>query len=170
VERRSGNDVPDPDEIAQLRARADPGDRNAAGRLGELLARQGDLEGALRVWAEAYGATSSTTKRLAELLAEDGDLEKAVSTWEFSDEVWQNPAGLRREYLSTLDDEDRLQEEYCDPEDWAFIEAQQLTFTLARRGDAVAIAKLRAQADAGFSEAVIQLRWLAEEAEHKDAG
>ena len=138
MEGRSGNDVSDPEEIARLRVRADAGDRNAAGRLGELL-------------------------------AEDGDLEKAVSTWKVSDEVWQNPAGLRKEYLSTLDGEDRLQEEYGDPEDWAFIEEQQLTFTLARRGDEAAIAELRAQADAGFSEAAIQLRWLAEEADHKDA-
>lgn len=41
----------DPDqEIAELRARADAGDRNAAGRLGELLAERGDREGAVRVW------------------------------------------------------------------------------------------------------------------------
>src|SRR5205823_3879110 len=101
---------------------------------------------------------------------EEGDLKGAVSKWKVSDQVWQNPAGLRQEYLSTLDDEDRLQEEYCDPEDWAFIEEQQLTFTMARRGDEAAIAKLRAQADAGFPEAANQLRWLAEEADHKDAG
>lgn len=170
MERRSGNDVPDLDEIAQLRARADAGDRNAAGRLGELLAKHGDPEGALRVWAEACGATSSATRRLAELLVQEGDLEKAVSTWQVSDEVWQNPAGLRQEYLSTLNDEDRAQEEYCDPEDWTFIESQQLTLTLARRGDMAAIAKLQAQADAGFSEAATQLRWLAEEADRKDAG
>lgn len=170
MEQRPGNGVPDPDEIAQLRARADAGDQNAAGRLGELLAKQGDLEGALRVLAEAYGRTSSTTRQLAELLAEEGDLEGAVSTWTFSDVVWQNPAGLRRGYLSTLNDEDRAEEEYCDPEDWAFMEGQKLTFMLAKRGDEAAIAKLQAQADRGFSEAVIQLRWLAEEDDHKGAG
>jgi hypothetical protein len=40
----------DPEQIAELQARADAGDRNAAGRLGELLAEQGDLEGAARAW------------------------------------------------------------------------------------------------------------------------
>ncbi len=164
MERRSANEVPPPDEIAQFRARAAAGDRNAAGRLGELLARQGDLRGALQVWAETYGSTSPTTRRLAELQAEDGDLEKAVSTWQVSDEVWQNPAGLRQEHLSTLSAEDRAQEEYCDPEDWAFIEDQNLTFTLAQRGDKTALAKLQAQADAGFPEAAIQLRRLTKEA------
>jgi hypothetical protein len=39
--------MPDPDQIAELRPRADAGDRNPAGRLGELPARRGDLEGAV---------------------------------------------------------------------------------------------------------------------------
>jgi hypothetical protein len=62
--------MPDPDQIAELQARADAGDRNAAGRLGELLAGRGDPEGAVRVWAQAYGDASPTTRWLAELLAE----------------------------------------------------------------------------------------------------
>jgi hypothetical protein len=117
--------MPDPDQIAELRARADAGDRDAGGRLGELLAGRGDLEGALRVWAQAYGDTSSTTRRLAELLAEQGDLAGAVRAWQFSDVVWQNPAGFRAEYLSTLSPEDYLQETTHDPEDWGFMEARR---------------------------------------------
>jgi len=86
--------MPDPDQIAELQARADAGDRNAAGRRGELLAGRGDPEGAVRVWAQAYGDDSPTTRRLGELLAERGALEGAVRAWQFSDVVWQNPAGL----------------------------------------------------------------------------
>src|SRR5689334_14441249 len=100
--------MPDPDQIAKLQARADADDRNAAGRLGELLARRGDLEGAVQVWAHAYGDDSPTTRRLGELLAERGDLEGAVRAWQFSDVVRRNPAGLHAEFLSTLSPEERL--------------------------------------------------------------
>ncbi|WP_143736854.1 hypothetical protein [Microbispora sp. GKU 823] len=155
MEHRSSSDVPDRNEIAELRARADAGDQNAAGRLGELLARSGDPEGALRVWARAYGGSSPTTKRLAELKAEDGDLQGAVSTWQVSDAVRQNREGLHQEYLDTLDAYERLEDD--DPEDWAFIEEEELTRLLAERGDEAAIAKLRAQADAGDSAAAILL-------------
>ncbi|MEU6430681.1 hypothetical protein ABZ860_32700 [Microbispora sp. NPDC046973] len=154
MEHRSSS-VPDPNEIAELRARADAGDQDAAGRLGELLARSGDREGALRVWARAYGDSSPTTKRLAELRAEDGDLEGAVSAWQVSDAVWQNREGLRQEYLDSLDADERLEDD--DPEDWAFIEEEQLTRMLAERGDEAAIAKLRAQAHAGDSAAATLL-------------
>jgi hypothetical protein len=127
--------MPDSDQIAELQARADAGDRNAAGRLGELLAGRGDLEGAVRVWAQAYGDDSPTTRRLAELLAEQGDLEGAARVWQFSDVVWQNPAGLHAEHLDTLSPEDYLQETTDDPEDWAFMEAEQLATLLAERDD-----------------------------------
>jgi hypothetical protein len=150
--------MPDPDEIAGLRARADAGDRNAAGRLGELLAGRGDREGALRVWAQAYGDRRGTTRRIAELLAEQGDLDGAVQAWKFSDVVWQNPEGLHEEYLSTLSPEDYLQETTDDPEDWAFMEAEELLRLLARRGDVAAIAELRARAEAGDRAAA---NWLA---------
>lgn len=123
-----------PNHITELRARTEAGDKNAAGRLGELLAKSGDREGALRVWAEAYGDSRPTTRRLAELKVEDGDLDDAVSTWKFSDIVWQNPEGLHQEYLNTLDHEDRMEAEYCDPEDWGFMEAEKLTWMLANRG------------------------------------
>ena len=135
MERRSGSGLPDPEQFAELQARADAGDRNAAGRLGELLAGRGDPEGAVRVWAQAYGDASPTTRRLAELLAEQGDLEGAAQAWRFSDVVWQNPAGLHAEFLSTLSPEDYLQETTDDPEDWAFMEAEQLARLLAERDD-----------------------------------
>jgi len=111
------------------------------------------------VWAQAYGHSSSTTRRIAELLAERGDLEGAVSTWEFCDEVWQNPAGLRSEYLSTLSPEDYLQETTDDPEDWAFMEAEKLTLLLAEQGDEAATADLRSRAEGGDGVAA---RWLAQ--------
>jgi hypothetical protein len=145
MEHQSGGDVPGVEQITQLRARADAGDRNAAGLLGELLAQGGDLEGAVRVWAAAYGDSSSTTKRLAELPAEEGDLEGAARTWRFSDDVWQNPLGLHAQYRATLTAEERLEED--DPEDWAFMESQRLTRLLAERGDEAAIAQMRAWTD-----------------------
>ncbi len=135
VEHQSGNGRPDPDQIAELRARAEAGDRNAAGLLGELLAARGDPEGAVRVWAQAYGDASPTTRRLAELLAEQGDLEGAARAWRFSDAVWQNPDGLRAEYLSTLSPEDYRQQTTDDPEDWAFMEAEQLASLLSEPED-----------------------------------
>jgi hypothetical protein len=150
--------MPDLDQqIAELQARADASDGNAAGRLGELLAGRGDLEGALRVWAQAYGHGSATTRRLGELLAERGDLEGAVRAWQFSDVVWQNPAGLHAEFLSALSPEEYLQETTDDPEDWAFMETEKLARLLAERGDEAAIAELRARADAGDPAAAKRL-------------
>ncbi|HEY3868741.1 MAG TPA: hypothetical protein VGM10_10340 [Actinocrinis sp.] len=141
MEHPSGGDVPIAEQIAQLRVRADAGERDAAGLLGELLAREGDLEGAIQVWTDAYGDESWTTKELAELLAQDGDLIGAVRTWEVCDSVWQNPIGLHAQHLSTLTDEERLEED--DPEDWAFTEWQRLTRLLAERGDEAAAEQLR---------------------------
>jgi hypothetical protein len=155
--------MPDLDrQIADLRPRADSGDRNAAGRLGELLAKQGDLEGAVRVWAQAYGDDAATTRRLGELLAERGDLEGAVRAWQFSDVVWQNPAGLHAEHLHTLSPEDFLQETTDDPEDWVFMETEQLAMLLAERGDEAAIAELRARARPGDPYATQLARVLAD--------
>jgi hypothetical protein len=156
MDDQSGSGVPNPEQITELRVRANAGDLDAAGRLGELLVGQGDLKGALGVWAQAYGDGSPTTMRLAELLAEHGDLAGAVRVWQFSDVVWQNPAGSHASWLKALPDEDRLECE-DDPEDWAFIEAEQLARLLAERGDAAAIAELRARADAGDSAAAKRL-------------
>jgi hypothetical protein len=150
VEQQSGDGMPDSDEIAELRSRAGRGDRNAAGRLGQLLARAGDLEGALRVWADGCGDTSPTAKRLAELLTEKGDLTRAVEVWTFTDAVYNNPEGLQAEFLSTLDDLDRA--EYYDtmgPEGWESLELEQLAGLLAERGDEASMAELRARAAAG---------------------
>jgi hypothetical protein len=161
VEHRSGSDEPNQREITELRARANAGDQNAAGRLGELLAKNGDLEGALQVWAHAYGRESDETRRVAELLAEDGDLERAVRTWKFSDAVWQNPAGLHEEYLNTLDPADRYEATYDDPEDWGFMQMEVLARMLAERGDEASIAELRARAEAGDPAAAKGLAdWL----------
>ncbi|MFF3849147.1 hypothetical protein [Streptomyces sp. NPDC002328] len=158
MEERSDSKGQDHEEIAELRARAEAGDRNAGGRLGELLARNGDREGALRQWAHTYGDTASTTRRLAEVLAQRGELAAAVQVWRFSDDVWQNPAGFHTEYMATLDPEDRLEED--DPEDWAFMEREQLVNLLARWGDDAAIAELRALAEGGEWLAARKLREL----------
>ena len=133
--------------MAELRARADAGDRNAAGRLGELLAKYGDEEDALRVWARAYGRESSTTLRLAELMVEWGDVTAAVRAWQFSDPVWQNPEGFHAEYLDSLPPDERADED--DPEDWAFMEREELAQLLAERGDEASMTELRARAVAG---------------------
>ena len=151
MEDRSDGGIADEEQIPRLRARAEAGDRDAAGLLGELLAREGDLEGALRVWADAYGDTSQTTRRIAELLAEDGDLEGAVHAWRFSDVVWQNRIGLHAQYLATLTDEERLDED--DPEDRGFMEYQHLTRLLAERGDQAAIERMRKWLNPGGSAA-----------------
>jgi hypothetical protein len=154
--------MPDADQVAEWRARADVGDRNAAGRLGEMLARRGDLEGALRVWAQAYGDDSPTTRRLGELLAEQGDLQGAVSAWEFSDVVWQNPAGLQAEFLSSLSPEEYLEQTTDDPEDWLFMETEKLARLLAERGDEAAVTELRARARPGDPYAKQLARLLAD--------
>jgi broad specificity phosphatase PhoE len=143
VEYRSGDGMPDPDEIAELQAKADAGEGNAGGRLGELLARRGDLEGAVRAWARAYGDDSPTTRRLAGLLAGQGDLEGAARAWELSDAVWQNPVGLHQEFMAALSPEEYLEWD-DDPEDWAFMETERLARVLAERGDEAAITELRA--------------------------
>ena len=139
MEIRTDGGVPESDEIANLRAQAEAGDRDAAGRLGELLAKHGDLEDALRVWARAYGDASPTTRRLAELLADRGDLRAAVEVWQFSDPVRQNPAGLHEDFLAALDADELIDWE-DDPEDWAFMEREQLTTLLTERGDETALA------------------------------
>ncbi|NDU76965.1 hypothetical protein GWI34_30735 [Actinomadura sp. DSM 109109] len=139
MEIRTDGSVPNQDEIVELRARAEAGDHDAAGRLGELLAKYGDLEAALDVWARAYGDAAPTTKRLAELLADRGDLKAAVEVWQFSDPVRQNPSGLHEEFMAALDADDRVDWEE-DPEDWAFTERERLTRLLADRGDEAAIA------------------------------
>ncbi|QFZ21011.1 hypothetical protein [Saccharothrix syringae] len=145
-----------PEQVAELRARAGAGNRNAAGRLGEVLAGRGDLDGALRVWAEAYGDESPTTKRLAEVLAEQGDLGEAVNAWRFSDVVWQNPEGGRQAWMDALPADERADWQ-DDPEDWGFMEAERLARLLAERGDAAAVAELRARAEAGDAAAAREL-------------
>ena len=62
-------------DLDGLRARADAGDGDAAGRLAELLAERGDLDG-LRARADA--GDGAAARRLADLLAERGDLDEAA--------------------------------------------------------------------------------------------
>lgn len=126
----------------------------------ELLAEQGDREGALRAWAQAYADTAPTTKRLAEVLAENGDLDSAVSVWLFSDALWFNPLGHRQTYLDSLSVEDRLEATCDDPEDWGYLESERLADLLAERGDSAAIAELRARAAAGDPPATRKLAEL----------
>ncbi|MBW8483244.1 hypothetical protein [Actinomadura parmotrematis] len=140
--------TPDFEEIPGLRVRAEAGDRDAAGRLAELLARRGDAEEALDVWARAYGDREPAAKRLAGLHVQDGDLAGAVSVWMFSDSMWYNPAGLRAEAMRRLTPEEQMEED-DGPEDWAYIQAEALIVKLARRGDETSIAELRAMAEAG---------------------
>jgi len=144
MENLSGGDVSSAEQIAQLRARVDAGDRHAAGPLGELLARQGDLHNAIEVWADAYGDTSPRTKRLAELLVREGDLKRAVSAWEESHAVWNNPVSLYRQYLATLSDEVRREQEYDEPEEMAGTQTEVLAELLAQHGEQAVIAQLRA--------------------------
>jgi hypothetical protein len=63
--------------------------------------------------------------------ADAGDLDGAVRTWQFSDPVYCNPRGLHTEYLSTLPFEERL--DGYDPEEWGFIQAEELARLLAER-------------------------------------
>ncbi|MEJ2855484.1 MULTISPECIES: hypothetical protein [unclassified Saccharothrix] len=127
-------------------------ERNEAGRRGELLAESGDLEGALRVWAEAYGEIEPTTKRLAELYAENGDLNHAVSTWMLSDALRGNPLGRHQQYRNSLSWEERLWDDDDDgtgDEGWEFQQAEVLARLLFERGDEAAMAELRAMAAHG---------------------
>jgi len=79
---------------------------------------------------------------------------------EFSDVIWQNPAGLRAESLSALSKEEYLEQTSDDPEDWAFMETEKLARLLAERGDEEAFAELRARADAG--DPASAAKWLDE--------
>ncbi len=131
-----------------------------AGRRGELLAADGDREGALRTWAQAYGDIAPTTKRLAEVLAEDGDLDDAVSTWTFSDALRDNPLGRHQAYLNSLSEEGRQEATYDDPDDWGYLESERLAGLLAERGDDAAVAELRARAADGDGPARAALAGL----------
>jgi TIR domain len=106
-------------DLDGLRARADAGDRDAALRLADLLAERGDLDGAVQVLR-----TRVADNALADLLTRHGDLNEAI-------EVVRAPA----------DAGDRAA-------------ALQLATLLAKRGD---LDELRARADAGDRDAAHQL-------------
>ena len=142
--RSGGGDLSTAEQIEHLRARLRAGDREAAGPLGELLAGQGDRQGAIEVWGGAYGEAEPLTRRLAELLVREGDLERAVSAWLVSHSVWSNPAGRYRRYLATLSDEDRREHEYDEPEETAGTQTAVLVELLAGHGEEAVVAQLRA--------------------------
>jgi hypothetical protein len=144
MEHRASGDTSSAEQITRLRARVAAGERDAAGPLGELLASRGDHQGAIQVWADAYGDRSPGRKRLAELLVREGDLERAVSVWDESAAVWSNPISLYRQYLATLSDEERQEHEYDEPEEMAGTQAAVLVELFAREGEEAVIAQLRA--------------------------
>jgi hypothetical protein len=127
-----------------MRARVDAGDRDAAGPLGELLAGQGDLHGAIKVWADTYGDRSPRTKRLAELLVQEGDPEDAVRVWEDSDAVWNNPISLYREYLASLPEEERQEYLYDITEEVAGTWIAVLSELMAHQGEEAVLTQWRA--------------------------
>lgn len=98
MEHWSGSGIPDPDQIAEWQARADAGDRNAAGRLRELLAGQGDLEGAVQAWKISGAVWEDPASLHAEFLS-------ALSPDEFV--MWNDPedwcfTGIAEERLAGL--------------------------------------------------------------------
>ena len=80
-----------------LRARADAGDGDAAGRLAELLAERGDLDG-LRARADAGDGDAAS--RLAGLLAERGDLDGAIQILRARADAGDGDAGRLAELLT----------------------------------------------------------------------
>lgn len=145
MEDRSSGEVLSAQRIAQLRARVDAGERDAAGPLGELLAGCGDLHGAIRVWVDAYGDSEPRTKRLAELLVQEGEPQDAVRVWEHSGAVWNNRISLYRQSLASLPEEERREFEYDEPEEMTGTWMAVLAELLVQQGEAAVIAHVRAR-------------------------
>lgn len=139
----NGENASKADQISELRARAAAGDRDAPGPLGELLAQQGDLLGALQVWSDAYGERASRSKRLAELLVQEGYPADAVSVWEQADPVWNNPISLYRQQLASYPDDVRYEFESDEPEEMAGTWMWVLELMLLQQGEAAVIARIR---------------------------
>jgi hypothetical protein len=133
------------ERIADLRARVEAGDRNAPGPLGELLAGQGDLAGAIAVWDTAYGDEERLTKRLADLLVQEGELKDAVGVWEASYAVWTNPISLYRQGLAAMPEDERREFESDEPEEMAGTWTARLIELLVQKGEAAVIAQVRAR-------------------------
>lgn len=131
------------DEIAQLRARVEAGDRDAPGPLGELLAGQGDLQGAIAVWDAAYGDEERLTKRLADLLVREGEVKDAVGVWEASYAVWTNPISLYRQGLAAMPADQRREFESDEPEEMAGTWTARLLELLVQQGEEAVVAHLR---------------------------
>ena len=132
-----------------LRAAADAGDEHAAGRLAELLAGRGDLDG-LRARADAGDGFAA--RRLAELLAERGDLDGAARPGRRR--RLRTPPGSWPGCWPDRGDLDGLRARADAGDGYA---AGRLAELLAERGD---LDELRARADAGDRHAARQLAGL----------
>ncbi|MBR7829488.1 hypothetical protein KDK95_24495 [Actinospica sp. MGRD01-02] len=142
-EQSGSESTSEADRLAELRARLAAGDRDAAGPLGELLARLGDLLGALEVWSDAYGERAPGSKRLAELLVREGYPADAVSVWEQADPVWNNPISLYRQQLASYAADVRYEFESDEPEEMSGTWMWVLESLLAQQGEAAVIARIR---------------------------
>jgi hypothetical protein len=140
----------EPDDLEDLTARADAGDRSAAGPLARLLAQRGDIEA---LTARADAGNRPAAEQLADLLAERGDIEALTSA---ANDEWYARKRLA-ELLTERRDTDALTTR-ADNGDLAA--AMQLAKMLASRGD---VESLSARADAGDNSAASALaRLLAE--------
>jgi hypothetical protein len=156
-------------QLAELRARADAGNGNAASHLArllaergdldelaELLAERGDLDQAEQIWRARADAgdildTTIAAGRLADLLAERGDLDELRAR---ADAGNGNAASHLARLLARRGDLDELRAR-ADAGDWTA--AFHLARLLARRGD---LDELRARADAGNRDADAELARL----------
>jgi len=143
MEEQPYGDASTAQKIAQTRARLEAGEHDAAGPLGELLARSGDRQGAIQVWGDAYGQESPSRKRLAELLAREGRLDLAVSVWEESLQVWHNPISLYSQHLARMSDEERTEALWDEPEEMAGTLVARLGLLFDQQGEEAVIAQLR---------------------------
>ena len=138
--------------ISLYRTAADAGDKSAAGRLMDLLAEHGDLEG-LRARADAGDEYAAF--RLAGLLAEHGDLDELRARADAGDKYAAfRLAGLLAEH-GDLDDATQILRPLADAGDK--YAARRLMDLLADRGD---LDELRARADAGDKYAAFRLAGL----------
>ena len=140
--------------IPLYRRCADVGDTDAAWRLADLLARRGDVDGAVQVLrARADAGDTGAAWRLAELLAERGDVDGLRARADAGDtDAARRLAGL----LAERGDVDGLRGR-ADAGDADA--ARRLAELLAERGD---VDGLRGRADTGDTDAARRLAELLE--------
>jgi hypothetical protein len=138
-------------DLDGLRARADAGDEHAARRLAELLAEAGDLDG-LRARADADAGDGHAAVWLADLLAGRGDLDGAVQVLRARADAGHGYAAWPlAELLAKAGDLDGLRARADAGDEHAAIHLAKL---LAGRGD---LDGLRARADTGDVYAAMDL-------------